>query len=104
MIGHGMPVYSGYATQQGYGLGNVLGGLFRAAIPVAKRAAKNAARAALNTGLQMVQKKLAAPKKKKATKGPPKTVRKNKRKGPPGKRVSTAKKQRVDDVFSKQQK
>ena len=33
MNGYGMPVYTGYASQHGYGLGDVLGGLVRSAIP-----------------------------------------------------------------------
>lgn len=33
MIGHGVPVYQGYASQYGHGLGNVLRGYMRRAIP-----------------------------------------------------------------------
>ena len=99
-----MPVYSGYATQHGHGLGNVLGGLLRAAIPFAKNAAKSAAKAALNTGLNMLQGKHKKTKKQpkwgKVTKEPSKPIRKNKRKQPPGKAVSTAKRSRGEgDVF-----
>ena len=51
MIGHGMPVYAGYASQRGYGLGNVLGGMFRSALPVVGSIAKKAAKSAANTAL-----------------------------------------------------
>jgi hypothetical protein len=67
MIGYGMPVYSGYASQHGYGLGNVLGGIFRSALPmvgsIAKNAAKSAANTALSSGLQMSKNRM---KKKKS--------------------------------------
>ena len=36
MIGHGVPVYQGYASQYGHGLGNVLRGYMRRAIPILK--------------------------------------------------------------------
>ena len=40
MIGHALPVYQGYRSQYGHGLGNVLGGVMRAAIPFVSKLAK----------------------------------------------------------------
>ena len=51
MIGHAMPVYQGYSSQYGRGLGNVLGGLVRAAMPIVTKLAKTAGAKLLNTGL-----------------------------------------------------
>jgi len=42
MIGHGVPVYRGYASQYGHGFGNVLGGLVRSALPIVGKIAKSA--------------------------------------------------------------
>ena len=51
-----MSYYKGYRSQRGYGLGNVLGGILRAAIPIVGRtlkgAAKSAGRSLLRSGLQ----------------------------------------------------
>ena len=51
-----MSYYKGYRSQRGYGLGNVLGGILRAAIPVVGRTlkgvAKSAGRSLLRSGLQ----------------------------------------------------
>ena len=50
-----MSYYKGYRSQRGYGLGNVLGGILRAAIPIVGRtlkgAAKSAGRSLLSSGL-----------------------------------------------------
>ena len=40
MIGHALPVFQGYSSQYGHGLGNVLGGVFRAAVPFFSKLAK----------------------------------------------------------------
>lgn len=78
MIGHGLPVYQGYASQHGYGLGNVLGGIVRAAIPFIKPIAKTAGREILLAGAKKIQRKL------KQQKGVKRTKRKNmRRKTPP---------------------
>ena len=55
MIGNGMPVYTGYASQYGHGLGNVLGGLFRAAIPFIKPIAKSAGRKLIRAGVDKIE-------------------------------------------------
>lgn len=39
-IGHGIPVFIGNQYQKGYGLGNVLGGLFKGLIPIVKSGVK----------------------------------------------------------------
>ena len=64
MIGHSLPVYQGYASQYGHGLGNVLGGLVRYAMPVVGKIAKAAGTQLLETGLNYVTKKI---RKRKAT-------------------------------------
>ena len=58
MIGHSVPVYSGYASQYGYGLGNVLGGLMRAAIPIIKPVVASAGRHLLSRGVKKLSRKL----------------------------------------------
>ena len=116
-----MPVYSGYASQHGYGLGNVLGGMFRSALPIvgsiAKNAAKSAASTALNTGIAMIKNKLSKGKrkasatpalpakrrKKKSTKRSTRIVKKHIRKTPPGKPVHSKGvrgKRKAVDIFA----
>ena len=41
-IGHGMPVFTGAAMQRGHGLGNILRGLFKVAVPLIKTIGKSA--------------------------------------------------------------
>lgn len=52
--GTGLPVFRGDAHQQGYGLGSIISGLFRSALPVIapmlKSGAKSLAKTALKTG------------------------------------------------------
>ena len=100
MIGHGLPVYQGYASQRGYGLGNVLGGIVRAAIPFIKPIAKSAGREILLAGAKKIQRKL------KQQKGVKRAVSKRKnmlrdRKIPPGKRAGSKKKSKTPrDIFA----
>ena len=58
MIGHAIPVYQGYGSQYGHGLGNVLGGLIRSAMPMVGKVAKAAGAKLLETGLDYVSKNL----------------------------------------------
>ena len=58
MIGHAVPVFQGYASQYGHGLGNVLGGLVRAALPIAGKIAKTAGAKLVDTGLDFLTEKL----------------------------------------------
>lgn len=54
-----MSYYKGYMSQHGYGLGNVLGGIFRAAIPIMgktfKGVAKSAGKSILKSGLRALK-------------------------------------------------
>ena len=115
-----MPVYTGYATQRGYGLGNVLGKFVKRAIPVvgtlAKNAAKSAAVGAINSGLDMMNVQRGSRKRKgsnltsipakrrKVVKRSTRIIRKHKRKTPPGKPVrskkKTQRKKKSKDIFS----
>ena len=47
--GSGLPVFRGDVRQEGWGLGGLLGGLFRQAIPILKPMASSIAKAALKT-------------------------------------------------------
>ena len=105
MIGQALPVYQGYASQYGHGLGNVLGGLVRSALPIVSRVAKAAGAELLKSGIEVItQKRNAQPKKR------PKRTRRilpvsksvHKRKGPPGKRVirkRSTKRSHPRDIF-----
>ena len=53
-VGAGIPVYHGGELQYGNGLGNLLGGLFRSAIPLLKKGAKALGKTALQTGADIV--------------------------------------------------
>ena len=90
MIGQGLPVYHGYASQYGHGLGNVLGGLMRSALPVVTRVAKAAGAELLKTGIEAITKKKSAHTRKRNRRTRPIPSHPNiihKRKGPPGRRV-----------------
>ena len=54
-LGRGHPVFRGAPTQKGFGLGNILGGLFRTAMPLITQGAKTLGRQALRTGLGIAQ-------------------------------------------------
>lgn len=119
-----MNVYQGYASQSGRGLGNVLGGLFRAAIPVLGKTAKNIAKYAgrtllqtgmdhLNMGAKRAIDRLSEhePVRKKQfrntqpvnriTKRAKKTNKKlNKNKGRPSRRLTSQGRRPVQDIFS----
>ena len=60
-----MPVYTGYASQHGYGLGNVLGGLVRSAIPFIMPAVKDAGKQLLREGVNTIQKRILHDNKQK---------------------------------------
>ena len=104
MIGHGLPVYRGYSSQFGHGLGNILGGIIRSAIPWVTPVVKSAGREILLAGARKIQRKL---KKKKIVK---RTVTKQLsnatrgkivKKMPPGKRIQKKKKSKGPrDIFA----
>ena len=52
-VGHGLPVYSGYAQQRGHGLGSILGGLIRGAMPTIKAVGTAVGKHALKTGMRV---------------------------------------------------
>ena len=58
--GHGMPVFSGARYQRGYGLGHVVKGLFRSAVPLLKKAGSRA----LKSGMETVVSGILSPKSK----------------------------------------
>ena len=67
--GSGMPVYHGSTgLQRGYGLGGLLGGLFRSAIPLLKKGAVAVGKEALQTGIDIAQDVMGGQNVKTATK------------------------------------
>lgn len=52
-VGSGLPVYVGSRNQRGHGLGSVLGGLFRSAVPIVKKGLATLGKSALKTGLSI---------------------------------------------------
>ena len=61
--GHGLPVFQGDILQEGYGLGNVISGLFRTILPIAskhvlpvlKRTAHSAGKSLLRSGANVIR-------------------------------------------------
>ena len=51
--GNGMPIFEGHRGQRGHGLGSMLAGLFRGAIPMLKRGLAIFGKQALRTGLEV---------------------------------------------------
>ena len=103
-----MPVYQGYGSQYGHGLGNILGGLIRSAMPMVGKVAKAAGAKLLETGLDYVSKNLrkrkasdALRRRRQKTKRVKRAVSlpvgMHKRKTPPGKPVSL---KRSRDIFT----
>lgn len=50
--GSGLPVFVGARMQRGHGIGSVLGGLFRSAMPLIKKGVSTLGKQALRTGLE----------------------------------------------------
>lgn len=105
MIGHGLPVYRGYASQHGFGLGNILGGVIRSAIPFVAPIVKSAGREILLAGAKKIHRKLKKQKdvKRVVNKQNINTTRKGsrKKKMPPGKIVQRKKKSKGPrDIFA----
>ena len=77
-IGSGMPVYRGSTgLQRGYGLGGLLGGLFRSAIPILKKGVMAVGREALQSGIDIAQDVMSGQNVKTATKRRMKTAGRN---------------------------
>eukprot|EP00057_Strongylocentrotus_purpuratus_P015148 XP_011669622.1 PREDICTED: uncharacterized protein F54H12.2-like [Strongylocentrotus purpuratus] len=53
--GGGLPIFRGARMQRGYGLGSMLRGLLRSAIPIVKSGAKLVGKKALQTGLNVIR-------------------------------------------------
>ena len=51
--GNGLPVFQGSRGQRGHGLGSMLSGLFRSAVPMIKRGLATFGKHALKTGLEI---------------------------------------------------
>ncbi len=58
-VGQGIPVFEGTNLQRGYGLGGILGGLLRSAVPLLKQGVKSLGKQALKTGMNIAQDALA---------------------------------------------
>lgn len=103
-----MPVYQGYASQYGRGLGNVLGGLVRAALPVVTKIAKTAGSKLLESGLEYanqhfrndnLERRRAKTRRVKRPASLP--VKAHKRKIPPGVPVRRSKRRKAArDIFT----
>ena len=101
MIGHAMPVYRGYATQQGHGIGNVLSGLARFALPVIGKVARAAGSKLLESGLDYVSSKLKPKRVKRVKRSTSHPKVTHKRKAPPGRPTRSANKRKgARDIFS----
>lgn len=66
--GTGLPFFAGAPTQSGYGLGSILGGLIRSAVPLLKPALKRAGKEVARSGLNVVQDVLQGQTVKRAAK------------------------------------
>ena len=76
--GSGIPVYRGSTgLQRGYGLGGLLGGLFRSAMPLLKKGAMAVGREALQSGMDIAQDVMNGQNVKTATKRRMKTAGRN---------------------------
>lgn len=51
--GNGVPIFEGYRGQRGHGLGSILSGFFRSAMPLLKRGLKILGKEALRTGARI---------------------------------------------------
>ena len=68
-VGSGMSFYQGSpGLQRGYGLGGLLGGLFRSAIPLLKKGAATVGKQALQTGMEIAEDVISGQNIKSATK------------------------------------
>ena len=66
--GYGMPYFSGTQIQRGHGLGNILSGIMRAAMPLVKGGVKALGKQGLQTGMQIAGDVLSGKKTKQAVK------------------------------------
>lgn len=54
-VGGSMPVFRGARMQRGYGLGGILKGLFKSALPIFKQSGKVIGKRALQSGINIAQ-------------------------------------------------
>ena len=77
-IGHGMPVFAGASMQRGHGVGNILRGLLRVALPLVKSVGKSALKKsipiikevgtrAIKRGVDIAATEMSDPKRSKTT-------------------------------------
>ena len=52
-VGHGLTAFAGVAVQRGHGLGSILSGLFRGALPILKNVGKAVGKQLLKSGLEV---------------------------------------------------
>ena len=66
--GSGMPVYSGVETQRGHGLGSILGGFMRSAVPLLKSVGKAVGKQVLRSGMDVASDVISGSNVKQAVK------------------------------------
>ena len=106
-----LPVFRGARTQRGYGLGSMLKGMLRSAVPFLKQGGKYLGKKALQTGLNVAQDVMNGKNVKRATTSNLKKLarnlqpdvgkKKNKRRRPRKERTSVpkAKRRKTSDIF-----
>ena len=67
-VGRGFPVFQGPRNQRGFGLGGILGGLLKSAMPLIKQGAKTLGRQAIRTGVDIAKDALSGQDLKTAAK------------------------------------
>ena len=97
-----IPVYQGYSSQYGHGLGNVLGGVVRAALPFVGKMAKRAGAELLDSGLSYLKDKINTKRRKvRQVKRAASQPKHHKRRKPPGKPVRRSTRKRpARDIFT----
>ena len=109
-----VPVFYGARTQRGHGLGSILGGLFRRALPFLSSGAKIVGQQAMNVASYMINGKSFQDSAKSHLKKGIKTfvtsnpiipqsgsgVRRKRRRQPPRKQSRKTKKRKIADIFA----
>jgi hypothetical protein len=66
--GNGLPAYAGVPFQRGHGLGSIIGGLFRGALPILRNVGKAVGKQLLRSGLDVANDVVSGNNVKKALK------------------------------------